>query len=119
MTSLRPERSPVHPDAEELSVGNLTLNFARFETRVQGERVDLSHDEFDAFALLCRHADRVLGYDVLASHLWNMTGRVANRRLNVMIHRIRTKLGDISPYEIRTVRERGYGLLKADGAGRR
>jgi DNA-binding response OmpR family regulator len=114
-----------NPDGERgqigtgtVSVGNLTLNFDRFQTSVRDERVDLTYDEFEVLALLCSQADRVISYDILARHLWDMTGRVANRRLNVMVHRIRVKLGDISPYEIRTVRERGYGLVRMDGARR-
>jgi len=99
-----------------ISLGVLTLNFDRFQTTVGGERVELTYDEFELLALLAAKPDRVIAYETLARHLWDTTGRPANRRLNVIIHRIRTKLGDIRPYEIRTVRERGYGLLKTDEA---
>jgi hypothetical protein len=99
-----------------ISLGVLTLNFDRFQTTVGGERVELTYDEFELLALLSAQPDRVVAYETLARHLWDTTGRMANRRLNVIVHRIRTKLGDIRPYEIRTVRERGYGLLKTDEA---
>jgi DNA-binding response OmpR family regulator len=98
-----------------VTVGNLTLNYDRFQVTVGDARVDLTYDEFEVLGLLCAQADRVISYDVLARHLWDITGRIANRRLNVMVHRIRAKLGDVAPYEIRTVRERGYGLLKMEG----
>ncbi len=97
-----------------VTVGNLTLNYDRFQVTVGDSRVDLTYDEFEVLGLLAAQADRVISYDVLARHLWDMTGRVANRRLNVMVHRIRAKLGNVAPYEIRTVRERGYGLLKME-----
>ena len=99
-----------------ISLGVLTLNFDRFQTTVSGEKVELTYDEFELLALLFAQPDRVVAYEALARHLWDTTGRMANRRLNVIVHRIRTKLGDIRPYEIRTVRERGYGLLKTDEA---
>ena len=97
-----------------ISLGNLSLNFDTYQTTVAGERVDLTFDEFELLALLSQQVDRVVSYDTLARHLWDITGRVANRRLNVIIHRIRTKLGAIRPYRIKTVRERGYGLLRSD-----
>jgi len=102
-----------------VSLGPLTLNFDTYQTAVAGERVDLTYDEFELLALLTAQPDRVISYDTLARHLWDIAGRVANRRLNVLVHRIRSKLGDISPYEIRTVRERGYGLLKEAEVKRR
>ena len=101
-----------------VSLGPLTLNFDTFQTLVSGERVDLTYDEFELLALLTAQPNRVISYDILARHLWDISGRVANRRLNVIVHRIRSKLGEIWPYEIRTVRERGYGFLKSDGATR-
>ena len=98
-----------------LSVGELTLDFDRFETSFGHRRIALTPDEFEVLAFLTASANRVLSYDSIALHLWDMTGRVTHRRLNVMVHRIRSKLGDITPYEIKTVRERGYGLLLMDG----
>src|SRR5262245_51282113 len=92
--------NPEEPAQGMVSVGNLTLNFDTFQTTVAGERVDLTYDEFELLSLLAGRPNRVVAYDVLARHLWDISGRVANRRLNVIIHRIRAKLGDLGPYEI-------------------
>ena len=94
-----------------ITIGRLVLSFDRFQCLVDDRRVALTYDEFEILGFLCTHANRIVSYDVLASRLWDLTGRTANRRLNVTMHRIRAKLGDITPYEIRTVRERGYGLV--------
>ena len=58
---------------------------------------------------------RVVPYDDLVENLWGLSDRAALRRLNVVVHRLRAKLGGLQCYRIETVRGRGYGLLEVVG----
>jgi DNA-binding winged helix-turn-helix (wHTH) protein len=53
----------------------------------------------------------VLSLESLSQFLWGSSGRQERRRLSVMIFRLREKLQRSNPYQIHTIRRRGYGLL--------
>jgi DNA-binding response OmpR family regulator len=55
--------------------------------------------------------DRVASFAALSGFLWGTQGQKENRRLNVLVCRLRGKLADSAPYRLETVRGRGYGLL--------
>ena len=98
-----------------ISLGKLLLNLENFQTTVDGRRVALTYDEFELLSFMASQPDRVILYEAIARHLWDSSGRRPIRHLNVLVHRLRQKLGDIRPYEITTVRGRGYGLVYASG----
>ncbi len=99
-------------EQEALAVGNLTLDFARYRVLVDDQPVVLTYREFDLLALLARQPDRMLPFDVLTHALWGSTGKKDRRHLNVLVHRLRSKLTACSPYRIDIVRNRGYGLVQ-------
>ena len=95
-------------------LGNLSLHLDSFRTTLSGRAVDLTHHEFELLRIFCVQAGRVIPYESLVRELWDLSGRSAVRHLNVIVHRLRTKLTGLSPYSIETVRGRGYGLLEVD-----
>ena len=97
-----------------LKVGNLTVNFYNFQVAVDGFPVFLTFQEFELLRLLVANPDRVVSNDELTSSLWHATGRTLVRRLNVVVHRLRAKLASSSPYQIDSVRGRGYGFIAAN-----
>jgi DNA-binding response OmpR family regulator len=99
-----------------LSLGNLSLNLNTFEVTVGSEVVTTSYQEFELLRELMQNENRIIPHDALTRVLWNETGKPAVRRLNVLMHRLRTKLAVSAPYRLRTVRSRGYGLIAAGGA---
>ena len=104
------------PLAGLISLGNLSLNLNTFEVTVGTEVVTTSYQEFELLKELMENENRIIPLDVLTRLLWNETGKLAVRRLNVLMHRLRLKLARSAPYRLRTVRSRGYGLIAAGGA---
>jgi DNA-binding response OmpR family regulator len=111
--ALGPTGTPVPPDveAEIITLGNLSLNLGNYRVTVDGLPIEVSYYEFELLRLLAVQHDRVVPYNSLSLSLWRGAGRSAIRRLNVITHRLRTKLAGSRPYVIETVRRRGYGLL--------
>jgi DNA-binding response OmpR family regulator len=99
--------------ATVLSIGNLSVNLDNYRVAIGGDIVDLTYHEIELLHLLMENADRVLSYETLARSIWGNAERVTTRHLNVLVHRLRSKLAGSKPYWIETVRGRGYGLLKA------
>ena len=98
-----------------LSAGNVNLNLSTFELSVADETIPTSYQEFEVLRELLENQGRIIPLAVLTSLLWNDTGRAVVRRLNVIMHRLRVKLAVSSPYRLRTVRNRGYGLIATGG----
>lgn len=98
-----------------LTLGNLVLNFDTFEATIDGRAIELSYNEFELLGVLSQEPNRVLPYDVIVERLWKDSEHGSLRHLHVVVHRLRTKLTNLRPYEIRTVRGRGYGLVQPIG----
>lgn len=96
-----------------ISIGNLSVNLDNYRVAINGDIVDLTYHEIELLHLLMENAGRILSYETLARSIWGNAERVTTRHLNVLVHRLRTKLSGSNPYWIETVRGRGYGLLKA------
>ena len=104
-----------HPTV--LSIGNLSVNLDNYRVAIGGEIVDLTYHELELLHTLMENAGRILSYDMLARSIWGNAERTTTRHLNVLVHRLRTKLAGSDPYWIETVRGRGYGLLKPREVG--
>jgi DNA-binding response OmpR family regulator len=96
---------------EVASVGNLVVNFDNFHVSVDNVPVFLSFQEFELLRALLTNIDRVVSTDALTRAMWHDTGHTFVRRLNVVVHRLRAKLAGSQPYQIESVRGRGYGLV--------
>jgi DNA-binding response OmpR family regulator len=103
-------RRPANAE-EVISLGNLEVDKGLFSLRIANRPVELSYFEFELLRILSEQPDRILPYDTLTGGLWNVTGRNETRRLQVLVHRLRAKLIGSHPYNIETVRGRGYGLV--------
>jgi DNA-binding response OmpR family regulator len=99
-----------------ITLGNLSLNLSNFRLTVEGKPVALTFHELELLRLFIEQPDRVITYQFLCESLWGESTHAAVRHLNVLVHRLRTKLPRAHPYAIETVRGRGYGLLKAHEA---
>jgi len=96
-----------------ISIGNLSVNLDNYRVAINGDIVDLTYHEIELLHLLMENAGRILSYETLSRSIWGNAERVTTRHLNVLVHRLRSKLAGSNPYWIETVRGRGYGLLKA------
>lgn len=85
--------------------GDLHVDRAGFEVRLEGERVHLTKKEFDLLWLLIRSRSRVVTRDAILARLWNYDAEVETRTVDVHIRALRRKLGD---QRIETVVGLGY-----------
>jgi DNA-binding response OmpR family regulator len=101
---------PLTP-VNRLSIGNIELDLSTFRVSVGTRPANLSYQEFEMLRYLAGFPDRVASFAALSGFLWGTQGQKENRRLNVLVCRLRGKLADSAPYRLETVRGRGYGLL--------
>ena len=81
-------------DDEVFHDGALEVDRARFEARLNGERVHLTKKEFDLLWLLLRSRGRVVTRDAILARLWDYDADVETRTVDVHIRSLRRKLGD-------------------------
>jgi DNA-binding response OmpR family regulator len=101
---------PVVP-AASLNAGNIALDLSTYRVSVGTRPANLSYQEFELLRFLAESPDRVASFGALSGFLCGSQGQKENRRLNVLVCRLRGKLAGSSPYKLETVRGRGYGLL--------
>jgi len=99
-------------DEEVFHDGALDVDRARFEARLNGERVHLTKKEFDLLWLLLRSRGRVVTRDAILARLWDYDADVETRTVDVHIRSLRRKLGDD---RIETVVGLGYRYRDAAG----
>ncbi|MHC1784718.1 MAG: response regulator transcription factor [Anaerolineaceae bacterium] len=98
-------------DAEEiLSCGDMTIDTAKREIRVDGMLVDLRTQEFEVLFILAKNIGKVLSRDKLLNLAWGFDFYGQTRTVDVHIAHIRNKLAD-SNLKIETVTGIGYKLV--------
>lgn len=102
---------PLAPEPANVIVGNIALDLSTYRVSVASRPANLSYQEFELLRLLAGSPDRVASFASLSNFLWGTQGQRENRRLNVLVCRLRSKLAESAPYRLETVRGRGYGLL--------
>jgi DNA-binding response OmpR family regulator len=105
--------------AEKFKFGELEIDLARRAATLRGEDLRLTTLEFEALAVCARHAGVVLNRDRLMDLLKGGEWEPLNRSLDVLISRLRQKLGDDPqrPRYLKTVRGTGYLFLGEADAG--
>jgi len=106
-------RGDLHADDERIKVGALEINWATRTVHLAGALLDLTTAEFDLLGLLVRHRGRVLNRDRIMSETRGVDWDAYDRSVDVLISRLRQKLGDDPkrPSYIRTVRGAGYSFI--------
>lgn len=109
------------PPTFAAGAGRIELDGLRIELRsrtvsVHGETPTLSSQEFDVLCLLAQQAGTAVGRQTLLSAVRGIEYDGLDRSIDMLISRLRRKLGDDpnQPFRIKTVRARGY-LLCVDG----
>ncbi len=90
-------------------VGSLTMDTARHEVRIDGQRVNLTHTEIGIVAALARRPGHVLTRSQIVQAVQGDHVAVTDRSVDVHIVSLRRKLGDAGAY-LQTVRGVGYRL---------
>ncbi|MFZ9308905.1 MAG: response regulator transcription factor [Candidatus Nanopelagicales bacterium] len=93
------------PSVNELTVGEITLNFHDRTVLFRGKKIELSGREFALLELFMRNPNRVLSREQLLSNVWDLDFDPNSNVVDVYVRYLRQKLDDDI---IQTVRGMGY-----------
>jgi DNA-binding response OmpR family regulator len=103
---------------EHLRVGTLDVNVTTRSAHLDSQLLPLTTAEFELLALLVRNRGRVMTRERIMDETRGIDWEAYDRSIDVLISRLRQKLGDDPkrPAFIRTVRGTGYSFI-GGGAG--
>lgn len=103
--------SPVRavPDLS-LRAGGLVLDPGSRTVSIDGRPIEFSAREFELLAYLVRHPVRVHSRSQLLQGVWRCEAGIGSRAVDVLVRRVRAKLGAELSGCIRTVRRVGYAF---------
>ncbi len=97
------------PPARLLSCGGAVLNVSDGTLRVEGQRVELTRNEFRILQMLLEHKGQIVSREALMTRLWESDSFVDENTLSVNVGRLRRKLAAAGlPELIRTRKGAGY-----------
>ena len=91
-----------------LKVGGVEIDPSQRSCMVQGRHVALQPREFELLEILMRKAGRVLSRVYLLETVWGMDSKARTRAVDMMVSRLRKKLGARGSRLIQTVSKLGY-----------
>ena len=103
---------------EPVTIGGLSVDFDRYEATIDGERMLLSHKEFELLRRLLMDAGKVVTREDLMADVWDENWFGSTKTLDVHIGWLRRKLHDdpASPKYLFTVRGVGFRFASAEEA---
>jgi DNA-binding response OmpR family regulator len=98
---------------ERVTIGPLEVNWTTSSARLEGQALPLTSAEFELLRLLVRNRSRVLSRERIMDETRGIDWDAYDRSIDVLVSRIRQKLGDDprQPRFIRTVRGLGYSFI--------
>ena len=107
-TILRRSRGDSSDEAKRF--GELTIHFAQHRVTLADQPVELTSTEFAILKMFCRHPNITFSRSQILDHLWEIDGDVDSRSVDVLVSRLRQKLGDDpkNPHYIKTIWGSGY-----------
>ena len=99
--------------AEIVKAGPLEVNWTTRSARLGERELDLTSAEFELLGLLLRNRGRVLSRDRIMDETRGVDWDAYDRSIDVLVSRLRQKLGDDAkhPTFIRTIRGSGYRFI--------
>ena len=106
-------RGPTAVSEERVRVGPLEVNWTTLSVRLKDQLVLLTPAEFELLGLLVRNRGRVLTRDRIMDETHGIDWEAYDRSIDVLVSRLRQKLGDDprQPAFIRTIRGIGYRFI--------
>ena len=98
---------------EVLKAGPLEVNWTTRSARLNDRELDLTGAELELLGLLVRNRGRVLSRDRIMDETRGVDWDAYDRSIDVLVSRLRQKLGDDAkrPTFIRTIRGSGYRFI--------
>jgi DNA-binding response OmpR family regulator len=99
-----------------IRAGELEVNLEKHTVSIKSRNIDLTTMEFELLALFVRNPGRVLTRDLMMDELRGIDWTAFDRSMDVLLSRLRQKLGDDPkhPKWIRTLRGSGYKFIGAE-----
>lgn len=103
--------APALPD--EVRLGKAIISFSRFQARVDGETVSLTHKETALIRFLYERRGKVVSRDEILNEVWSEDEYPTSRTVDNFVMRLRRliEVNSEDPQVIRSVRGVGYQLL--------
>lgn len=100
-------------DAEEITIGLLTINFKEYIASRQGVEEKLSHKEFEILHYLMDHKNEIVDRYDLLKNVWGYDEQPTTRTVDNFIVKLRQKIEEnpSSPKHIITIHGVGYKLI--------
>jgi DNA-binding response OmpR family regulator len=97
-------------DSTTLRFDGITVDTDARTVAIEGEIVDLTSMEYELLSLLARNAGKKMSRDEILSELRGIDAHIQTRSVDIMVSRVRQKIGDTAkpPRFIQTVWGRGY-----------
>jgi two-component system, OmpR family, response regulator len=106
-------RSTQASEPTRLVVGDLAMDLLSREVTRGGQKIELQSREFALLEYLMRHAGRVVTKTMILEHVWDYSFDPQTNVVDVLVHRLRSKVDKEFPQKIiATLRGVGY-VLKA------
>ena len=102
-------RSVKTVESDSITVGSITLKEKEHKVISDGEKVELTHKEFEMLKLFMQNPNMVFSRDKLMSEIWGMDYIGETRTVDMHIKTLRHKLGSAGG-QIKTVIGVGYRL---------
>jgi hypothetical protein len=107
-------RSATFGSDDLIKVESLVIDVAGYEARVEGRRLELTHQEFELLRFLAQNRGRVYSREQLLSKVWGYRYYGGSRTVDIHVRRLRAKLGALAGGLIETVRNVGYKMRGGD-----
>ncbi|MCW8877336.1 MAG: response regulator transcription factor [Kangiellaceae bacterium] len=104
--------SPTQSDSDLISAGKLNINTANRDVSLDSLPVKLNAQEFDLLELLAENAGNIISRDFIFQTLKGYEYDGQSRFVDILISSVRHKLNDSDGEIIKTVRGKGYLLVK-------
>lgn len=94
-----------------LTVADLTMDLLTREVTRGGQKIELQPREFALLEYMLRNANRVITKTMILEHIWDYSFDPQTNVVDVLVHRLRTKVDKDFPVKlIHTYRGMGYAL---------
>lgn len=98
-------------ETTRLTVGDLTFDLRTREVARAGRKIDLQAKELSLLEYLMRNAGRIVSKTMILEHIWNYSFDPQTNVVDVLVHRLRSKIDrDFPTKMIHTLRGVGYVL---------
>ena len=109
VSSFNSENSAKNKETKKITIGDLSIDFDKFEVRVKDEVIDLTLREFEVLKYLANQPGQVVTREILLEKVWGYEYYGDIRTVDVTVRRIREKIEkDTSAPKI-LITKRGVG----------